>query len=68
MAYKIISRLEKNNKKALLGYLAGGVEVTRKRNKKLHEVWALSFDWKDCRNNKFVWQKLDYMHNNPLYS
>jgi len=35
------------------------------KNKKLHEVWELSFDWKDCRSNKFCWQKLDYIHNNP---
>ena len=53
------------NELALLEKLAGGVEATRKINKKLHEVWELSFDWKDCRSNDFVWQKLDYMHNNP---
>ena len=65
MAYEIINRLEKNNELALLEKLAGGVEVTRKINKKLHEIWELSFDWKDCRSNDFVLQKLDYMHNNP---
>ena len=41
------------------------MERKRKENKKLHEGWELSFDWKDCRSNKFVWQKIDYMHNNP---
>ncbi|CAN5800134.1 hypothetical protein BH11BAC3_BH11BAC3_12210 [soil metagenome] len=65
MAYEIINRLKKNNKKDLLEQLAGGVEATRKLNKKQHEVWELSFDWEDCRSNEFVWQKLDYMHNNP---
>ncbi|CAN5625914.1 hypothetical protein BH11BAC5_BH11BAC5_26030 [soil metagenome] len=50
---------------SLLEQLAGGVEANRKENKKQHEVWELSFDWKDCRSNEFVWQKLDYMHNNP---
>ena len=65
MAYEIINRLEKNNELTLLEKLAGGVEATRKINKKLHEVWELSFDWKDCRSNDFVLQKLDYMHNNP---
>jgi REP element-mobilizing transposase RayT len=65
MAYEIINRLEKNNETTLLEQLAGGVEATRKVNKKLHEVWELSFDWKDCRSNEFVWQKLDYMHHNP---
>jgi REP element-mobilizing transposase RayT len=65
MAYEIINRLKKNNETSLLEQLAGGVEGTRKENKKQHEVWDLSFDWKDCRSNEFVWQKLDYMHNNP---
>lgn len=48
----------------LLEHLAGGVEATRKINKKLHEVRELFFDWKDRRSNEFVWHKLDYMHNN----
>jgi REP element-mobilizing transposase RayT len=65
MAYEIINRLEKSNETTLLEQLAGSVEATRKENKKLHEVWEISFDWKDCRSNEFVWQKLNYMHNNP---
>ena len=65
MAYEIINRLENGNETALLEQLAGNVESKRKENKKLHEVWELSFDWKDCRSNKFTWQKIDYMHNNP---
>ena len=65
MAYEIINRLKTNNETALLMQLAGSVETARKENKKLHEVWEISFDWKDCRSNEFVWQKLNYMHNNP---
>ena len=57
--------MEKSNEIALLEQLAGNVESKRKENKKLHEVWELSFDWKDCRSNKFAWEKIDYMHNNP---
>jgi hypothetical protein len=34
------------------------------RNKK-HEVWEDSFDWKECRTNQYMQQKLDYMHENP---
>ena len=45
--------------------LASNIEDKRKQNEKQHNVWELSFDWKDCRSNEFVWQKLDYMHNNP---
>ncbi len=66
MAYEIVNRLKANNETALLEQLAGGVETARKENKKLHEVGEISFDWKDCRSNEFVWQKLNYMHNNPF--
>ena len=70
MAYEIINCLEKNNETTLLEQLAGTVEATRKENKKQHDVWELYFlpitiGRKDCRSNEFVWQKLDYMHNNP---
>ena len=66
MAYEIIERLKTSNEIALLEKLADHVENARKQNKKLHEVWELSFDWKDCRSNQFIYQKLDYMHNNPF--
>jgi len=49
----------------LLHQLSAHVEAARKANKKQHEVWETSFDWKDCCSNEFVWQKLNYMHNNP---
>lgn len=66
MAYEIIERLKTNNEIELLKKLEDNVQTTRKKNKKLHEVWELSFDWKDCTSNWFVYQKLDYMHNNPI--
>lgn len=49
----------------MLNQLSANVEIKRKENKKLHEVWEVSFDWKDCCSNEFVWQKLNYIHNNP---
>jgi hypothetical protein len=36
-----------------LDLLSNGVEVKRKANKKLHEVWKLSFDWKKCNSHLF---------------
>ena len=65
MAYEIIQRLAVNKDVALLQQLSAQVEAARKANKKQHEVWKTSFDWKDCRSNEFVWLKLNYMHNNP---
>jgi len=32
---------------------------------KLHEVFEPSFDWKECRTEKFIEQKLNYIHWNP---
>ena len=65
MAYEIIKRLKQNNEIELLNRLSDQVETKRRLNNKQHEVWELSFDWKDCRNKKFINQKLDYIHNNP---
>jgi len=65
MAYEIIKRLQEQNEIMLLQDLADHVEKSRKSNKKKHEVWELSFDWKHCYGEKFIEQKLDYMHMNP---
>ena len=65
MAYEIIKRLAQNGETALLLKLSSQVEAKRKANKKLHEVWELSFDWKECGSPAFVNQKLDYIHDNP---
>ncbi len=64
-AYEIIKRLEQNGETALLQKLSNHVEAKRKANKKLHEVWELSFDWKECRSWEFINQKLSYIHDNP---
>jgi REP element-mobilizing transposase RayT len=65
MAYEIIKRLQAAGETDLLQELQNNVETARKSNNKQHEVWELSFDWKECRSNEFINQKLDYMHNNP---
>jgi REP element-mobilizing transposase RayT len=65
MAYEIIKRLQTAGETDLLQQLQNNVETARKSNNKQHEVWELSFDWKECRSNEFIKQKLDYMHNNP---
>ena len=31
-----------------------------------HEVWISSFDVKECRTEKFILQKLIYIHENPV--
>lgn len=65
MAYGIINRLKAQNDEKLLHRLHLLVEATDKERNKKHEVWEDSFDWKECRTNEYMLQKLDYMHENP---
>ena len=65
MAYEIIKRLQQMGESEILAELSKGVEAKRKANKKLHEVWELSFDWMECNSHSFMNQKLDYLHDNP---
>jgi|GEM_PF-289284 REP element-mobilizing transposase RayT len=65
MAYEIVKRLELACEYGMLHYLEEIVGKTRKENNKRHEVWELSFDWKECISEKFINQKLEYIHNNP---
>ena len=44
MAYEIIKRLGDMNESAVLQQLAANVETSRKANKKMDEVWELSFE------------------------
>jgi len=59
IAYEIIRRLKEQKEEKLLHQLNLAVEAKDKERKKLHEVWEDSFDWKECRTNKFMQQKPD---------
>ena len=65
MAYEIINRLGAQNEMALLDSLQSAVKPKDKQKGQKHEVWIDSFDVKECRTEKFILQKLNYMHNNP---
>jgi len=65
MAYDLVESLEQRGEGDLLNILSSNIESKRKENKKQHNVWELSFDWKVCLSKEFTWQKLDYIHNNP---
>lgn len=65
MSYEIVKRLEQQKNVSLLNQLESFVKVAAKCRGKLHDVFEASFDWKDCVNEKFILQKLDYIHNNP---
>ncbi len=65
MAYEIVNRLKQLEELNMLKDMEDAVETARKRKNKKHEVWELSFDWKECNSDHFIWQKLDYIHANP---
>lgn len=65
MAYEIVKRLKERGKEDVLSRLQDAVEKKDKQRGKKHEVWEDSFDSKICRTEKFMNQKLAYMHANP---
>ncbi len=65
MSYEIVRRLEIQNYVEVLTQLRSFVNRTDRRRGKIHEVFEPSFDWKECSSEKFIIQKLEYMHNNP---
>lgn len=66
MAYEIISHLEQQNEQAVLEKLQEAVKSKDRSRGKKHEVWKNSFDVKECRTEKFILQKLIYIHENPV--
>ena len=65
MAYEIVKRLSEQSQTELLLQLEEGVSARERKRGKIHEVFEPSFDWKECVSNKFIDQKLDYIHGNP---
>jgi REP element-mobilizing transposase RayT len=65
IAYELIKRLTKQNSSLILNDLSNGLNNTERKEGKLHGVFETSFDWKECRTEKFIQQKLDYIHWNP---
>lgn len=66
IAYGIIQRLKEAGRTDILEQLNNAVSISDKSRGKLHEVFEPSFDIKECRGLKFINQKLDYVHANPL--
>ena len=66
MAYELVKRLEKNNKKSILKILEKGVSEPEMKRGKLHQVFEPSFDLKVIDSEKFMIQNLNYIHYNPV--
>jgi len=66
MAYEIIKRLERSNNTAILDQLKNACTDRDRSKGQLHKVFKSSFDAKTIFSDKFMKQKLNYMHINPL--
>jgi hypothetical protein len=66
MAYEIIKRLEQRKEVVLLDQLHSGVKKSEKKKGQIHKVFEDSFDAKECYNEKFIIEKLQYIHSNPV--
>jgi REP element-mobilizing transposase RayT len=66
MAYEIIRRLKSHGQSTILDRLSDAVTKSEIKSGKIHKVFQSSFDSKICESEKFILQKLDYMHHNPV--
>jgi REP element-mobilizing transposase RayT len=66
IAYDIIERLEKKNDDHILDILHDSVKKREMKKGQIHKVFNESFDAKECNSDKFLYQKLDYIHHNPV--
>ena len=65
LAYDIITRLKHLDARDVLNSLAKAVSKRNHKRTMLHRAFEPSFDWKECHSDKFIRQKLNYIHNNP---
>jgi REP element-mobilizing transposase RayT len=65
MAYHIVKKLTEMGNFDLLKKLQQLVTPFERKKGKLHNVFERSFDWKECTNERFILQKLNYIHVNP---
>jgi REP element-mobilizing transposase RayT len=66
LAYEIVKRLETRTKIDILSILQSHVTPEEKKRQKKHRVFEVSSDIKPCYTEKFLLQKLDYIHSNPV--
>ena len=66
MAYAIIERLKEKEATDLLKTLSDTLTGREKKKGQLHKVFKDSFDAKAVFSDKFLTQKVDYIHHNPV--
>jgi len=66
MSYGIVKRLKLGGQQQLLQSMAADVSASDRNKGQRHQVFEHSFDAKKCETLKFLQQKLDYIHGNPV--
>lgn len=66
MAYEIVKRLKRGGRKDLLKIMHDSVNPNEVKKNKKHNVFQPSEDIKEILTEKFIRQKLNYMHKNPV--
>ncbi len=66
MAYEIVRRLKKIGRNDLLTLMRETVTLNERAKKKIHNVFRPSADIKEIITEKFIRQKLNYIHKNPV--
>ena len=66
LAYEIVKRLELQKQHDILEQLQLAVTAKEKQRQKKHRAFEISSDIKPCYTEKFLPQKLNYIHNNPV--
>ena len=66
IAYEIVKRLEERKEYRLLDTLKKAVTERERKKGQVHKVFKESFDAKAIFTDKFLLQKLHYIHHNPV--
>ena len=66
MAYEIVNRLESSKNYKVLQDLRSNLTQREINKGQKHKVFKDSFDAKPIYSDKFLFQKLDYIHGNPV--
>ena len=66
MAYSLIERLKEQSETDLLFKLSLACSDKEKTKGQKHKVFEPSFDAKAVYSQEFLYQKLDYIHHNPV--
>jgi REP element-mobilizing transposase RayT len=66
MAYELVARLTSANNIIVLNQLSSGCTDREKAKGQLHKAFEPSFDAKPIFTTAFLYQKIDYIHHNPV--